>query len=100
MKHKFTHKNKPSPIKAAKATAAESALRNLPIPALVGTINTMLGILKERGFPAMDWDDKSRSVYKLIFHGGKAYILLTHDKQEEPPTKEESANDTNHDPRG
>ena len=53
MKPKFTHK-KPSPIKAAKATAAESALRNLPIPALVGTINTMLGILKERGFPAMD----------------------------------------------
>lgn len=60
-------KPKPFSIKSkAKQRTAEDALagmRTLPIPALVTTINMMIGVLSERGFQIYDWDNKDKAVY-------------------------------------
>lgn len=84
----FQNKRKITSFKEAKARGAEAQLRELPPLALVGTINTMIGILKERGFPVVDWDSRDKSVYKLIFQGGKVYILLTHSENKAQSLKE------------
>lgn len=81
-KNAIPFKPKPFSLKSkAKQRTAEDALagmRTLPIPALVTTINMMIGVLSERGFQIYDWDNKDKAVYKLVFRGGKIYALIPH----------------------
>ncbi len=86
----FQGKKKIPSFKEARVRGAEAQLRELPPLALIGTINTMIGILKERGFPVIDWDNRDKSVYKLVFQGGKVYILLTHSENKAQSLKEAS----------
>lgn len=75
-KNAIPFKPKPFSLKSkAKQRTAEDALagmRTLPIPALVTTINMMIGVLSERGFQIYNWDNKDKAVYKLVFRGGKS----------------------------
>ena len=96
MKERNTIPFKPKPfsIKSkAKQRTAEDALagmRTLPIPALVTTINMMIGVLSERGFQIYDWDNKDKAVYKLVFRGGKIYALIPHTAKKEDASHAET----------
>ncbi len=56
-------------------TAAKAGLTKLPTPALVATIDTMIGILRDRGIKIRDWDEKGKVVEKMKCIGGKVFIL-------------------------
>lgn len=87
-------KPKPFSIKSkAKQRTAEDALagmRTLPIPAIVTTINMMIGVLSERGFQIYDWDNKDKAVYKLVLRGGKIYALIPHTAKKEDASHAET----------
>lgn len=68
-------RNAKSSKKAAGAKAAYMGLEKLPTYALVSTINTMIEILKKRGVPVTDWDDRTKDVCGMQFFGNTAYIL-------------------------
>lgn len=57
------------------ATAENAGLTKLPTPALVATIDTMIGILRDRGIKIRDWDEKDKVVEKMKCIGGKVFIL-------------------------
>ena len=87
-------KNKVGIAANAKYAAAMAGMKVLPIPALISTINAMIGVLRDRGFEVRDWDDKTRSLYQITMVGGKTYALLPH--SEAPPVVEkENANGGN-----
>ena len=65
----------PSFKKQVDAKAAQAGLTRLPTMALVATIDTMIGILRDRGHKIRDWDDKDKVVQKMKCIGGKVYIL-------------------------
>ncbi len=66
---------KPPFKKQVEATAAKAGLTRLPTPALVATIDTMIGILQDRGIKIRDWDEKGKVVEKMKCIGGKVFIL-------------------------
>jgi len=65
-----------------KSSAAWAELRKLPSEALITAIDTMIGILQERGVTIRDWDDKSKAVRRLKRICGKPFILSTREKPE------------------
>lgn len=88
MKNK--HKKRPLPRNQGKpgsfkkelaATTANAGLTKLPTPALVATIDIMIGILQDRGVKIRDWDDKGKVVQKMKCIGGKIYILAPYEVQ-------------------
>lgn len=80
----FARRTGKAPIskKQLEAKAAETGLTKLPTISLVATINTMLGILQDRGIVIRDWDDKGKVVQKMKCIGGKVYILAPHEQPE------------------
>lgn len=72
----------PSFKKQVDARAAQAGLTQLPTMSLVATINTMLGILQDRGLQIRDWDDRSKVVHKLKVIRGNVYILAPHEQPE------------------
>lgn len=72
----------PSFKKQLDAKAAQAGLTQLPTIALVATIDTMIGILRDRGHKIRDWDDKSKVVQKMKCIGNKVYILAPHEQPE------------------
>lgn len=54
---------------------AQEMLENLPITTLVAGINNSLDILRKKGIPISDWDQKKRELYQLRVYGGKVYFL-------------------------
>lgn len=81
---KRQHGKPPSFKKQVDAKAAQAGLTQLPTMALVATIDTMIGILRDRGHKIRDWDDRSKVVQKMKCIGGKVYILAPG----EPPETE------------
>lgn len=80
-KRKFRPQSKPSSFKKGlEATAAQAGLSKLPTMALVATIDTMIGILHDRGVQIRDWDEKDKVVQKMKCIGGKVYILAPKEK--------------------
>lgn len=73
--------------KAVEMRAAQASLRTLPIPALVGTIDTMIGILRERGVVIRDWDDRDKVVHRMKFIGNQVFILAPREKPEQEVLK-------------
>ena len=47
------------------AAMANAAMAKLPTTAIVGTIDTMIGVLRRRGIQIRDWDDKDKVVQKI-----------------------------------
>ena len=77
------HTGKPSNFKKQlEAKAAETGLTKLPTMSLVATINTMIGILQDRGIKIRDWDDKTKVLHRMKCIGGKVYILAPHEQPE------------------
>ena len=64
------------------AKVAQTGLTKLPTISLVATINTLIGILQDRGIKIRDWDDKGKVVHKIGRIGGKFYILAPHEQPE------------------
>ena len=64
------------------AKAAQAGLTQLPTMALVATIDTMIGILRDRGHKIRDWDEKDKVVQKMKCIGGKVYILAPKEPSE------------------
>lgn len=79
--------------KAAEMRAAQASLRALPIPALVGTIDTMIGILRERGVVIRDWDDRDKVVHRMKFIGNQVFILAPREQPEVEVTKSDTGQD-------
>ena len=94
-KPKRRHTGKaPSFKKQVDAKAAQAGLTQLPTMALVATIDTMIGILRDRGHKIRDWDEKDKVVQKMKCIGGKVYILAPH---EQPETEAGHGETTEHD---
>lgn len=68
--------------KQLEARAAQTGLNLLPTMSIVATIDTMIGILRGRGYKIRDWDDKDKVVKKIKYIGGKVYILAPHEQPE------------------
>ena len=82
-KPKRQHTGKvPSFKKQVDAKAAQAGLTQLPTMALVATIDTMIGILRDRGHKIRDWDEKDKVVQKMKYIGGKVYILAPKEPSE------------------
>lgn len=87
-KKKPGHRSAPFSTKSAKAAAKKKAdaagawdeLRRLPTQALISTIDTMVGILQERGVVIRDWDEKDKVIQKVKMIGGKAYTLAPRER--------------------
>ena len=87
-KKKPGHRSAPFNTKSAKAAAKKKAdaagawdeLRQLPTQALISTIDTMVGILQERGVAIRDWDEKDKVIQKVKMIGGKAYTLAPRER--------------------
>ena len=65
------------------AAMANAAMAKLPTTAIVGTIDTMIGVLRRRGLQIRDWDDKDKVVQKIRCIGGKVYILAPSEKPQQ-----------------
>lgn len=78
--------------KAAEMRTAQASLRALPIPALVGTIDTMIGILRERGVVIRDWDDREKVVHRMKLIGNQVFILAPREKREKELIKNGNGN--------
>lgn len=65
------------------AAMANAAMAKLPTTAIVGTIDTMIGVLRRRGIKIRDWDDKDKVVQKIRCIGGKVYILAPSEKPQQ-----------------
>lgn len=65
------------------AAMANAAMAKLPTTAIVGTIDTMIGVLRRRGIQIRDWDDKDKVVQKIRCIGGKVYILAPSEKPQQ-----------------
>jgi len=76
----FKTASKASTKKQAAAVGAYNELRQLPTPALVSTINTMVEILLDRGVAIRDWDEKDKVIQKVKMIGGKVYILAPRER--------------------
>ena len=77
-----TGKLPPNFKKQLEAKAAQTGLNRLPTMSIVATIDTMIGILRGRGYKIRDWDDKDKVVQKMKCIGGKVYILAPHEQPE------------------
>jgi hypothetical protein len=54
---------------------AARAMRQLPVPALLSSIEMQIGILAEREIEIKDWEYKDRTLKQVRMIGGKAYFL-------------------------
>lgn len=77
-----TGKLPPNFKKQLEAKAAQTGLNRLPTMSIVATIDTMIGILRGRGYKIRDWDDKDKVVQKMKYIGGKVYILAPREPSE------------------
>lgn len=55
--------------------SATQVMRNLPVPALLQSIEWQLDILREKGIEVKDWDNKGRVIRQVRWIGGKAYFF-------------------------
>lgn len=77
-----TGKLPPNFKKQLEAKAAQTGLNRLPTMSIVATIDTMIGILRGRGYKIRDWDEKDKVVQKMKYIGGKVYILAPREPSE------------------
>lgn len=67
--------------KASGLASAQQRMQELPIPALIATMQIILEVLNSRGVKIYDFDNKEKEVRKISMFGNKAYILAV--KEEE-----------------
>lgn len=69
----------------------KEAFMQMPMPIILEVMNILIGILGRRGIAVLDFDQKSRRIYKFKFIKDRAYALLV------GPAKEEPTNGSGHD---
>lgn len=74
-------KRKPFGMNSSLADATQ-VMRQLPVSAMLSSIEMQVNILQERGIKIRDWDNKNRVLRQVRILGGKAYFLAAEDKKE------------------
>lgn len=54
---------------------ATKVMKELPIPALLQSLEWQIDILRERGVEIKDWENKNRVLKQVRIIGGKVYFL-------------------------
>ena len=67
-------KTKPFGMSSRLADATQ-IMRQLPVSAMVSSIEMQIDILSERGIEIRDWENKDRVLKQVRIMGGKAYFL-------------------------
>ena len=62
---------------------ATQLMKQLPVSAMVSSIEMQIDILRERGIEIRDWDNKDRTLRQIRILGGKAYFLADTEKDSE-----------------
>lgn len=72
-------KTKPFGMSSSLADATQ-LMKQLPVSAMVSSIEMQIDILRERGIEIRDWDNKDRTLRQIRILGGKAYFLADTEK--------------------
>lgn len=67
-------KHKPFGMNSSLADATQ-VMRQLPVSAMLSSIEMQINILQERGVEIRDWENKDRVLKQVRILGGKAYFL-------------------------
>ncbi len=54
---------------------AAQVMRQLPVSAMLSSIEMQINILQERGVEVRDWENKDRVIKQIRMFGGKVYFL-------------------------
>lgn len=54
---------------------ATKVMRELPVSAMIASMEMQVDILSQRGVEIRDWDNKDRVLKQIRIIGGKAYFL-------------------------
>lgn len=68
--------------KASGVAQAQKQMQELPIPALVATMQIILDVLNSRGIKIYDFDNKEKEVKKISMIGNKAYMLAMKEEEQ------------------
>ena len=71
---KGKQKRKPFGMNSSLADATQ-VMRQLPVSAMLSSIEMQINILQERGVEIRDWENKDRVLKQVRILGGKAYFL-------------------------
>lgn len=63
-------------------TDVTQVMRQLPVAAILSSIEMQINILKERGIEIRDWENKDRILQQIRILGGKAYFLADESSKE------------------
>lgn len=77
--------------KLATAKAAQAGFQNLPIPAIVATIDMMIATLRLRGVEVVDFDDRDKVLHGIKVIGNRVFLLA--------PRKSQAKQEVTHDDR-
>lgn len=71
-------KRKPFGMNSSLADATQ-VMRQLPVSAMLASIEMQIDILRERGVEIRDWEHKDRVLQQVRMMGGKVYFLAAED---------------------
>lgn len=72
------NKRKPFGMNSSLADATQ-VMRQLPVSAMLASIEMQIDILRERGVEIRDWEHKDRVLQQVRMMGGKVYFLAAED---------------------
>lgn len=73
-------KRKPFGMNSSLADATQ-VMRQLPVSAMLASIEMQIDILRERGVEIRDWEHKDRVLQQVRMMGGKVYFLAAEDNK-------------------
>ncbi|MCU6685683.1 hypothetical protein OCV99_03765 [Dorea acetigenes] len=74
------NKRKPFGMNSSLADATQ-VMRQLPVSAMLSSIEMQIDILRERGVEIRDWEHKDRVLRQVRMMGGKVYFLAAEDNK-------------------
>lgn len=74
------NKRKPFGMNSSLADATQ-VMRQLPVSAMLASIEMQIDILRERGVEIRDWEHKDRVLQQVRMMGGKVYFLAAEDNK-------------------
>lgn len=74
------NKRKPFGMNSSLADATQ-VMRQLPVSAMLASIEMQIDILRERGVEIRDWEHKDRVLQQVRMMGSKVYFLAAEDNK-------------------